>query len=170
VEGITTLHLCEPGQGPKGSTMIASSGGGFRLPATDAETWWPSGPEPEGDLGTMLLVKALPAVVWPCLRIVAFGHGTSTITITVTADGSPAPLSSQRLDIEFTPALLGRGPGNLWQVSRLQRITIEEPGLYWIAASLGGAAPVKLPLFIDRMPDFLADWQALQPPRPRPAK
>jgi hypothetical protein len=110
------------------------------------------------DLGTLLLLKELPATVALYIRLVAYGDGSVPMRIVVTAEEPPLTLLSYDIEVEFTPAELGRGPGSVRWVRRVPRMSVPAPGLYWLSATLGDASPVTLPLFVDRVSTFLADW------------
>jgi hypothetical protein len=158
VGSITALHFCGPRQGEDRAPRGNSSSSGLSLPAPDTEVWWPLCFPHIDDLGTLLLLKELPATVALYIRLVAYGDGSVPMRILVTAEEPPLTLLSYNFEVEFTPAELGRGPGYVSWVRRVPRMSVPAPGLYRLSATLGDEPPVTLPLFVDSVSSFLADW------------
>ncbi len=146
---IASLQFC-PGNESERGVSLSSRMSGMRGPSTSAE-WWPQiVGQPTENLGNILLVDSLPAVVRLNVHVIAYGRGDVPLHICLFADSDATErLLENEGAIRFDPPRDGDFPNAAGVQLALPRCQIREAGLYWLVATMGGDSAMRLPLWVN---------------------
>src|SRR5579872_451525 len=104
--------------------------------------------------GNVLVLKSIPASLMLGLRIVAYGEGDAALDLAISPGDNPTVLLAQQSNkVQFSPLR----EGDVLGIASLRLslgLAIDNPGMYWLSAAIGGGPTMELPLFITQRSDW----------------